>query len=165
MFREKKGTTIVEAAVVFPLVILTVITCVLVCMFFYSQTISQSALHIEMRDYAGQISGHTVYLGSGAGSHLSGSSAGSHLSGSGSSGGGSFVSGSTGGNRSSITKEKRGLFYIVRGKENVSMKNKGILSGRTDQTIESIWTASDGVGYVRYCTFGKSVAEDILDYK
>lgn len=155
MFREKKGTTIVEAAVVFPLVILTVITCVLVCMFFYSQTISQSALHIEMRDYAGQISGHTVYTGSGAGSHLSGSGSGSHLSGS-----GSFE-----GNRASITKEKRGLFYIVRGKENVSMKNKGILSGRTDQTIESIWTASDGVGYVRYCTFGKSVAEDILDYK
>lgn len=161
MFREKKGTTIVEAAVVFPLVILTVITCVLVCMFFYSQTISQSALHIEMRDYAGQISGHTVYLGSGAGSHLSGS--GSY--GSGSSGSGSFVSGSTGGNRASITKEKRSLFYIVRGKENVSMKNKGILSGRTDQTIESIWTASDGVGYVRYCTLGNYVAEDILNYK
>lgn len=161
MFREKKGTTIVEAAVVFPLVILTVITCVLVCMFFYSQTISQSALHIEMRNYAGQISGHTVYLGSGAGSHpLGGSSFGN-----GSLEGGSFGSGSLADSRASITKEKRGLFYIVRGKENVSMKNKGILSGRTDQTIESIWTASDGVGYVRYCTFGKSVAEDILDYK
>jgi len=119
----------VEAAVVFPLVIITVITCVLICMFFYSQTIEQSRLHMAMRQAAGQADGHREY--------------------------GDVI----GGYEDRITTERSGLFYSSRGMESVRMINRGSIRGRVDQRIESIWTASNGVSYVRFCGLASRVAE------
>lgn len=128
---EKKGSTTVEAAIVFPLVILTMITCMLICMFFYSQTIEQSRLHIILRQNAGEISGHTEYAESISEEKVT------------------------------LSIERKGLFRVVTGKEKMTMDRYGLLEDRTNQTIRSLWTASDGVSYVRYCTLARNVAEDI----
>lgn len=130
ILKRRRGSTMVEAAVVFPLVIISVITCILICIFFYSQTIEQSILHIAMRQMAGEVSGRTEY----------GDTAHDH--------------------DEKLSKERAGLFYRIRGKEHVKMKKKGLISGRTEQSIESLWTASDGVTYVRYCTLASNVTED-----
>ena len=119
----------VEAAVVFPLVILTVLTCVLICMFFYSQTIETSRIHIALRQVAGEISGHTEYADR------------DHEY------------------DEKIDTERAGLFYRVRGREHVGMNKNLLLSGRADQKIESLWTASDGVSYVRYCTLASKIVD------
>lgn len=127
--RSRRGTTMVEAAVVFPLVILTVITCVLICMFFYTQTMEQSRFHMALRQAAEEVDDHTEYA------HRIREYDGR------------------------IETEKSGLFYRARGKERVEMKNNLLIKGRTDQTIESLWTASDGVTYVRYCTLASNIVD------
>lgn len=127
---NRKGSTFVEAAVVFPLVIMTLITCILICMFFYTQTMEQSRLHMAMRQTAGQAIGHRT-------SHEIIDIPGA-----------------------SIETKRYGLFYRVYGKERITMNRKGLLSTRADQMIESIWTASDGVKYVRFCTLAGKVMED-----
>ena len=45
------------------------------------------------------------------------------------------------------------------------MKNKGLLAARADEKIEAVWTAVDGVSYVRYCTLAEHVAEPVKDYR
>ena len=121
----------VEAAVVFPLIILTLITCMLICMFFYSRTVEQSRLHILLRQEAGEISGHTEYMDPPAKTGID------------------------------LERRRKGLFYVVSGKEHIAMKSKGMLRGRTDRSIEGLWTAADGVSYVRHCTLVK----DLVDMK
>ena len=51
-----------EAAVVLPVIMLTVITCVLIIMFFYSSMSEQCSLHTELRKEAGLLTGNTEYL-------------------------------------------------------------------------------------------------------
>ena len=50
-----------EAALVFPVIILTVITAVLVVLFFYSQMTERSGMHIALRSEAGFLTERTVY--------------------------------------------------------------------------------------------------------
>ena len=58
---NKRGSYIVEAAIVLPMVILSVITVVLIVMFFYSQVTEQSRMHITLRGEAGAATGRTSY--------------------------------------------------------------------------------------------------------
>ena len=125
----------VEAAVVFPLVILTVITCVMICMLFYSRAIEQSRLHIAVRHSAESAGEHTEYPDKGPGWD------------------------------GSLDTSKKGFIYTSHGKGLIFMKKKGLLSARTDKKIEGVWTAVDGVSYVRYCTLANHVAEELEDYK
>lgn len=61
--RNKRGNYIVEAAVVFPVIVLATITSVLIIMFFYSQMTERSSMHIALRAEAGTITQTTVYCG------------------------------------------------------------------------------------------------------
>ena len=118
---------------VFPLVILTVITCMLICMFFYTQTMEQSRLHIALRHACGEKCGYSSYHSPDPGWY------------------------------GSLEVDKKGFSYISRGKENIQMKSRGLVSGRIDHNIESLWTTVDGVSYVRYCTLAGRVAETVKD--
>lgn len=51
--KSRRGSYIAEAAVVLPFVILSVITCVLIVMFFYDSSVSESRMHMAMRCEAG----------------------------------------------------------------------------------------------------------------
>lgn len=59
--KYKRGSYIIEAAVVLPVIILVTITSILIVMFFYNQMVIRSHLHIALRNEAGAISGQTVY--------------------------------------------------------------------------------------------------------
>lgn len=131
----RKGGTTVEAAVVLPLTILTVITCMLICMFFYTETIRRSMLHTALRHAAEDSCGRSTYPDS-----------------------------STDG-RLDILTEKRGFYYTSRGEEWIIMKKNILISKRADRKIEDVWTTVDGVSYVRYCTLANRVAEEIKDYR
>ena len=131
----RKGGTTVEAAVVLPLTILTVITCMLICIFFYTQTIQQSRLHTALRHAAEGSCGRSVYPASPPDS------------------------------RWDIVTEKRGFYYTSRGEEWIIMKKNLLISKRADRKIEGVWTTVDGVSYVRYCTLANRVAEEIKDYR
>ena len=52
---SRRGSYIAEAAVVLPSVILSVITVVLIIMFFYDSSISQSRMHMALRCEAGLV--------------------------------------------------------------------------------------------------------------
>ena len=52
---SRRGSYIAEAAVVLPFVILTVITVVLIIMFFYDSSVSQSRMHMALRCEAGLV--------------------------------------------------------------------------------------------------------------
>ena len=53
---SRRGSYIAEAAVVLPFVILAVITTVLIIMFFYESSVSESSMHMALRCEAGLIS-------------------------------------------------------------------------------------------------------------
>ncbi|MBQ6401527.1 MAG: hypothetical protein IJI20_04490 [Firmicutes bacterium] len=120
--RNRRGGVTMEAALVLPMVILTVITCILICTFFYTLTAEQSRMHMALRQNAGALTGHTAYPE------------------------GEIKW------EGQIETQKKGIFKTVRGKERVPMKTRGILAHRVERDMESLWTASDGVLYVRYCT-------------
>ena len=58
---NKKGSYIIEASVVLPMVVLAVVTSVLVIMFFCSQMTERSHMHIELRSEAGEATKKTYY--------------------------------------------------------------------------------------------------------
>ena len=51
-----------EAAVVMPFIIVSVITAVLAVMFFYSQMTEQCSMHMALRAEAGRVTGKTEML-------------------------------------------------------------------------------------------------------
>lgn len=51
--KSRKGSYIMEAAIVLPVIIFAVITVVLIIMFFYSNVTEQSMLHMALRKEAG----------------------------------------------------------------------------------------------------------------
>ena len=57
---SKQGTTIVEAAIIFPLVIAAVFTVIYIMISLYSHTTLQSSLHIALRGAEGLETGLTV---------------------------------------------------------------------------------------------------------
>ena len=59
MRNNKQGTTMVEAAIIFPLVIAAVFTVIYIMINLYSHTTLQSSLHIELRGAEGLETGLT----------------------------------------------------------------------------------------------------------
>lgn len=57
--KSKKGSYIMEAAIVLPVIIFAVITAVLIIMFFYSQMTERSRMHMVLRQEAGEMTEHT----------------------------------------------------------------------------------------------------------
>lgn len=55
--KSRRGSYIAEAAAVLPFVILSVITTVLIIMFFYTSSVSESRMHAALRCEAGLITG------------------------------------------------------------------------------------------------------------
>lgn len=60
--RSRRGSYIMEAAVVMPFIIVSVITAVLAVMFFYSQMTEQCSMHTALRAEAGRVTGKTEML-------------------------------------------------------------------------------------------------------
>lgn len=60
---NRRGSYIVEAAIVLPIVILVTITIISVILFFYEQSVSCSRLHMVLRAEAASESGRTLYMG------------------------------------------------------------------------------------------------------
>lgn len=58
---SKRGSYIMEAAIVLPVIILVVITSNLIIMFFYSQMTERCRMHMMLRAEAGKIAGQTIY--------------------------------------------------------------------------------------------------------
>lgn len=114
---------------VLPLLILSVITCLLVSMFFYDTTIRQCQLHLALRQAAGDLTGHTIYPEE---SPWDGDA---------------------------LQLSRAGIFQTVSGKEHTDMIHQGILRSRVSRDLESLWHASDGVTYVRYYTLAKDIAD------
>ena len=126
---DRRGGTTAEAAVVFPLVILTVITCILVCIFCYQQTAEQCRMHLAMRAQAGAVTERTVCL------QTDDSWSGQ------------------------LTVGRSGIFRTVKGKEQIMMRDQGLISGRVSGELESLWHVSDGVSFIRYCTLTKKLTD------
>lgn len=58
--RSKRGTYLIEAAVVFPIVIFTLLTLIMIVMYFYDCAASQSDMHRFLRKEAGDATGKTI---------------------------------------------------------------------------------------------------------
>lgn len=131
--KSKKGSYIMEAAIVFPVVILVTVTVVLVIMFFYSQMAQRSQLHIILRSEAGMMTGKTVYY---------------HAR---------TLADET---EAELYRRKSAFGGSVYGKQYLIMPNKGILGSKGTFVAEGFWHATDGVEYVRYCNLEKGVRND-----
>lgn len=131
---SRRGSVIAEASMVLPLLILSVLTCLLVCMFFYDTTLQQCRLHQLLRCEADELTGHTV--------NLSPPVTDEDL------------------DEDALTVSGHGVFKTVSGKEHIVMIDQGILHSKVSSDIESLWHASDGVTYVRYFTCLKDLRED-----
>ena len=121
----------VEASMVLPLLILSVITCLLVSMFFYDTTLRQCQLHQALRCEAADLTGETINLHPPAYDRDS----------------------------LEIKVSRQGVFHTVSGKEHTAMIHQGILHSRVSAETQSLWHASDGVAYVRYCTITKKLID------
>ena len=117
---------------VLPLLILSVLTCLLVCMFFYDTTVRQCQLHQALRCEADDLTGRTLNL------HRPDYDAESYA----------------------ISASRHGVFQTVSGKEHTDMIHQGILRTRASENLESLWHAADGVSYVRYCTIAKKIKDE-----
>ena len=59
---NKKGSYVIEAAVVLPVIMLSVITAILIIMFFYTQMTEQCRLHEFLRAESGKVTEKTKCL-------------------------------------------------------------------------------------------------------
>lgn len=125
---SRKGSYIVEAAIVLPMVILAVITIVLIIMFFYSQVTERSAMHIALRHGAGEAAGKTVYTGDEAGSGRSGGKS----------------------DESDVYVDRGIVESEAYGKRYLMLENRGLLEKRSPFIIEGKCVAVDGAAYIRY---------------
>lgn len=112
-----------EAAVVFPVIILAVITVVLVVMFFYSQMSERCNIHVFLRAEAGKLTEQTIYLTPPEADSLS---------------------------DVSFYTDKKAIGGEVYGKKYLVMPHGGLLRQKGTFTIEACCHAVDGCGYVRY---------------
>lgn len=133
--RSRRGSTMVEATMVLPLLILAVITCVMICMFFYDTTIHQCHLHEALRCEAGEQTHLTTNLNKPKYDAAS----------------------------MSITARNGLIFTTVHGTTRNSMIHQGILPKRPVANTESQWQAANGARYVRIIINGKDVIMDIKD--
>lgn len=124
---DRRGSTMVEAAVVLPLLILSLLTCLLICMFFYDTTVKQCQMHQALRAEAGELTGLTHTLQPAAASDAV------------------------------LSTGRQGLFQIVSGKETTTMIDQLLLKSRVSESTEAIWHATDGVSYVRYHMLARKI--------
>lgn len=122
-FKYKRGSYIIEAAVILPVIILVTITSMMIVMFFYNQMIVRSQLHIALRNEAGVISGQTMYVD--AGGDISDIEFETHC-------------------------EKGLLGGTVYGKKYLIMEHEGILNKKGTFTATGENHIIDGPDYVRY---------------
>lgn len=118
---SKKGSYIIEAAVVLPVIMLAVITSVLIIMFFYMQMAEQCKLHNVLRAEAGRVTEKTIYT-SGASNDMS--DAAMHI-------------------------DKNIIGGKVTGRKYLVMDHKGILDKKGTFTLEGHCYVVDGTSYVR----------------
>lgn len=111
-----------EAAIVMPIMIFTVITVVLIVMFFYSQMTERSKMHRYIRAEAGFATGTTTYVGSNSGSDID----------------------------AEIYTDKKLTGSEVYGKKYLVMKYKGVLDKKGIFVVEGRCTGADAPNYVRY---------------
>lgn len=128
MKNSRKGSYIVEAAIVLPMVILAVITIVLIIMFFYSQVTERSAMHIALRHGAGEAAGKTVYTGDEADSGQGGVKS----------------------DESDVYIDRGIVESEAYGKRYLMLENRGLLEKRSPFIIEGKCVAVDGAAYIRY---------------
>ena len=119
----------VEAAVVLPLLVLSVLTCLLISMFFYDTTVKQCQMHLALREQAGELTGLTHTLQTAPR------------------------------DAPVLETGRRGLFQTVTGKEETVMIDRLLLRTRVSDSTEAMWHASDGVSYVRYHTLARKIKE------
>lgn len=131
--KSKKGSYIMEAAIVLPMIILVTITAVLIIMFFYSQMTERSSLHIILRSEAGAMTEKTAYH---------------------------YVEVSAGELGAELYRKKSAFGGSVYGKKYLIMPNKGLLGKKGTFVAEGCWHAVDGVAYVRYCNLVKGIRND-----
>lgn len=131
--RSRKGSYIMEAAVVLPVMIFVLITMILIVMFFYSQMTERSRLHISLRCEAGLAAGSTVYAGDSDGD--TGTDAEIYTE--------RTISGS----------EASGRKYLI-------MKYRGVLEKRGIFVVEGKCSGADGARYVRYYDLIKGIGNE-----
>lgn len=130
---SKKGSYIMEAAIVLPVVMVVVITVVLIVMFFYSQMSERSKLHMELRAVAGKSTGKTAYL------HESG------------------YRKDFGEDIYANNKNSGGRVY---GKKYIIMTHRGVLGKKGVFVIEGSCHAVDAVQYVRFYNLVKDIKNE-----
>ena len=133
MIVNKKGSYIMEAAVVLPVIMLTVITCVLIIMYFYSSMSEQCSLHTELRKEAGLLTGNTEYLYN--------------------------IRESQSEDRD-IYVRVHGFGGTVYGKKYIIMQKKGVMSRKGVFAAEGSSCAADAPEFVRYCNFVKGLKDE-----
>lgn len=120
----------------FPLLILSILTCVLISMFFYETTIKQCQLHEALRCEAGEVTELTRTMRP------------------------------PDYNRDDLTVSRGdvlrdGAFCTVSGTSHTEMIRRLLLYQRGSEDTESLWHACDGVSYIRYFMLIKHGAKDI----
>ena len=123
-FQSRRGSYLLEGAVVMPVIILAIVTAVLIIMFFFRQMTEQSKLHIALRSEAGGITGKTIYLHDDRFDLEEGGT---------------------------IHVEKRSAGSTAYGKKYLIMKHAGILSRKGIFVVEGSSYGTNGPRYVRYC--------------
>ena len=131
--KGKRGSYIMEAAIVLPVIILTVITAVLIIMFFYSQMTERSRMHIAMRREAGLATGKTFYIDEGR---------------------------RDADTEAEIYAEKTITGSKVYGKKYLIMSHRGLLEKKGTFVMEGTCSGTDGAQYVRYCNFVKRAHDE-----
>ena len=58
---RRRGSTMVEAAIVFPIIVLSVLTVIYILLSMYSQTVTSVKLHLELAEAAADESGTRIY--------------------------------------------------------------------------------------------------------
>lgn len=128
--KNKRGSYILEAAVVLPVIILTTITTMLIIMFFYNQMTVRCMLHMALRSEAGVESGQTGYVD--AGKYINDIEVESYT-----------AKGLTGG--------------TVYGKRYLIMDHKGVLAEKGTFIAAGKSHIIDGPMYVRYSRLVKGI--------
>ena len=120
---NKRGSYIIEAAVVLPVILMVVITAVLIIMFFYCQMTEQCNLHMGLRQQAGMMSGNTLYLMNDEDVDLS---------------------------EVDTHTDKKLFGGSIYGRKNLIMSKKGVLYKKGVFVVEGSCYEIDGPAYVRY---------------
>lgn len=127
VIRSRRGSSTAEAAMILPLLILSVLTCLLVAMFFYESASVRFQAHLQLRAAADDLTGCTFDLNR------------------------REYQGTEPEVRSG------GAFRVVSTQTRTVMLHRLLLRRSPAEDAGSCWHASDGPGYVRRCLLAKGV--------